>query len=115
MNRLSWLVVVEPPATYCSDQPQLQAWDDYNMNSVVAESLVGMANNGGESLVGAAHVTNAKTGGPWVPGSASAGGGDMQDPNSVGTPHRANRLRGGESYLVLGDPADPNPSAGDLG
>ena len=35
----------------------------------------------------------------------------MQDPNGVGTPHRVNRLRGNESYLLLGDAADAPPAA----
>jgi len=95
----------------CSDMPQLQAWDDEDMNSVAIESLQGTDNNGGESQVVAAHTTNIKTGGPWAPASGSAGGGVMQDPNGVGTSHRANRLRGGESYLELGDSGDSPPVA----
>lgn len=97
----------------CSDTPQLQAWDDYNMNSVDSESLQGTELNSQESLLAAAHTTNAKTGGPWVPENSSAGGGDMQDPNAVGTSHRANRLRGEESYLFLSDVGDDPPLAGD--
>ena len=95
----------------CSDMPQLQAWDDHNMNSVAIESLDGTVNNDQESQVAAAHTTNTKTGGSWVPESASAGGGEMQDPNVVGTSHRANRLRGNESYLLLGDSGDSPPAA----
>lgn len=97
----------------CSDQPQLQAWDDFNMNTTVSESLVGTANNGGESLMAAAHTTNIRTGGAWAPASGNAGDGLMQDPNAVGTTHRANRLRGGEQFLSLGDVGDANPVAGE--
>jgi len=97
----------------CSDMPQLQAWADYHLNGVAIESLLGTTNNGLKSQVAAAHVTNIHTGGPWVPASASAGGGEMQDPNGIGTPHRANRLRGTESYLLLGDAADSPPAAGE--
>lgn len=95
----------------CSDIPQLQAWDNHEMNTVVSESLAGTQANGNKSLVAAAHVTNTKTGGEWVPATASAGGGVMQDPNAVGTSHRANRLRGTESYLLLGDAGDGAPAA----
>lgn len=95
----------------CSDLPQLQAWDDYNMNTVAIETLAGTVNNGEKPQVAAAHTTNIKTGGAWVPATASAGGGEMQDPNAVGTPHRANRLRGSESYLLLGDAGDSAPAA----
>jgi hypothetical protein len=97
----------------CSDLPQLQAWDDHDMNSVASESLAGTTNNGEESQILAAHTSNIKTGGPWAPAAASAGGGDMQDPNAVGTSHRANRLRGNESYLMLGDVGDVAPVAGE--
>jgi len=97
----------------CSDMPQLQAWDDYNMNAVAGESLQGTVVNGGESQIAAAHTSNVKTGGVWVPTNASAGGGDMQDPNAVGTSHRANRLRGNESYLLLGDVTDMPPLGDD--
>lgn len=95
----------------CSDQPQLQAWDNENMNTVASESLQGTVNGGNKPQIAAAHTTNVRTGGAWVPASASAGGGVMQDPNSVGTSHRANRLRGNESYLELGDVADAPPAA----
>ena len=93
------------------DMPQLQAWDNEDMNTVVSESLSGTPNNGLIPQIAAAHTSNVKTGGPWVPVSASAGPGAMQDPNSVGTSHRANRLRGSESYLELGDVADAPPAA----
>lgn len=95
----------------CSDMPQLQAWDDYHCNSTTIESLAGTTLNGGKSQIGAAHTTNINTGGPWLPTTASAGGGVMQDPNAVGTSHRANRLRGAESYLLLGDVGDDPPLA----
>lgn len=95
----------------CSDQPQLQAWDDYNMNTTTMESLVGTSNNGLEPLVAAAHTTNIRTGGAWVPAGAAAGEGAMQDPNTVGTAHRANRLRGNDSWLGLYDAGDPVPAA----
>lgn len=95
----------------CSDQPQLQAWDDHNMNTVASESLQGTAVNGGVPLIAAAHTTNIRTGGAWVPASASAGEGVMQDPNAVGTQHRANRLRGNESFLGLYDTGDAAPVA----
>jgi hypothetical protein len=97
----------------CSDMPQLQAWDDENMNTVVSESLQGTVGGGNQPQIAAAHTSNIKTGGPWVPAANSAGPGAMQDPNSVGTSHRANRLRGGESYLELGDVADAPPAADD--
>lgn len=93
----------------CSDIPHLQAWDDYNMSSTSIESLVGTPGNGQKPLVAAAHVTNVRTGGPWVPELAHAGGGVMQDPNAVGTQHRANRLKGNENYLALGDAGDAPP------
>jgi len=92
----------------CSDMPQLQAWDDYALNTVAIESLQGTALNGDESQVAAAHVTNNATILNWVPAVATAGGGDIQ-----GGGYRANRLRGNESYLLLGDAADAAPSADD--
>jgi hypothetical protein len=95
----------------CSDQPQLQAWDDENLNTLIGESLVGTIESSGESMIAAAHTTNIKTGGAWVPGASSAGEGAMQDPNTVGTSHRANRLRGNESYLALYDAGDGVPVA----
>lgn len=95
----------------CSDQPQLQAWDDYQMTTAAIEMLVGTTNNGDESLIAAAHTTNIRTGGAWVPAAGTAGGGAMQDPNAVGTSHRANRLRGNEQYLELADTGDAAPVA----
>lgn len=92
----------------CSDQPQLQAWDDHNMNTVASESLAGTAGNGNVPQMAAAHTTNHATGGAWVPASASAGEGATQGPG-----FRANRLRGTESYLSLSDPADAVPVAGE--
>jgi hypothetical protein len=95
----------------CSDMPQLQAWDDHDMNTVNVESLQGTVNNGGVSQIAAAHTTNINTGGPWAPATMDEGGGQMQDPNAVGTAHRANRLRGNEGYLLLGDAGDSPPIA----
>lgn len=82
----------------CSDAPQLQAWDDYAMNSTVIESLVGTVHNGGESLIAAAHTTDVSPGDDWVPAAAGAGG------------EQVNRLRGSESYVLLGTTP---PAAGD--
>lgn len=95
----------------CSDQPQLQAWDDEGLDTVTSETLQGTVGGGNQPQIAAAHTTNIRTGGPWVPASSSAGEGVMQDPNGVGTSHRANRLRGSESYLSLGDAADAPPAA----
>jgi hypothetical protein len=90
----------------CSDMPQLQAWDDHNLNSVAVESLQGTTVNGDESQVAAAHTTNNATILNWVPAVATADGGAMQ-----GGGYRANRLRGNESHLLLGDAADVAPVA----
>lgn len=91
----------------CSDIPQLQAWDDYNMNTTIGESLVGTDNNGGESQLVAAHVTNVDPGAGWATGLVGVdGGGEIQ-----GAGHRANRLRGEAQTLLLGDAADVAPLA----
>ena len=77
----------------CSDVPQIQAWDDHTMSTVVSESLAGTSGidgNGGKSLVAAAHTTGTPTITPWVPASAVAGGA------------LANRLRGNDSFCLLG-------------
>jgi hypothetical protein len=92
----------------CSDIPQLQAWDDFNLDSVAGESLAGTEHNDNESLVAAQHTTNASSGAAWVPANASAGGGEVVPGHG-----RANRLRGLESYLLLADPGDSPPAAGD--
>ena len=94
---------VEP----CSDTPQLQAWDDHDLDSVAGESLQGTNHNGGESQIAVAHATNFDPGAGWATSLAGvAGGGDIQ-----GGGHRANRLRGEEQYLLLGDAADVPPLA----
>ena len=74
----------------CSDIPQLQAWDDYNLNTVASQILAGFTANANESLVAAASTDAASTGAAWVPASAGAGGALV------------NRLRGEESYVLLG-------------
>jgi len=91
----------------CSDLPQLQAWDDYEMTTTDVESLAGTDNNGLESQILAAHTTGFDPGAGWATGLASsAGGGAIQ-----GAGNRANRLRGNESYLILGDAGDVAPVA----
>ena len=92
----------------CSDMPQLQAWDDEDMDGVAVESLQGTTNNLGESQVVAAHTSNFDPGAGWAPTAGVAGGGDIQ-----GGGFRANRLRGEEQYLLLGDVADIAPVAGE--
>lgn len=74
----------------CSDIPQLQAWDDYNLTTVASQILAGFAANSEESLVAAASTEAAATGANWVPASAAAGG------------SLVNRLRGEESFVLLG-------------
>lgn len=74
----------------CSDIPQLQAWDDFSLNSVASQILAGFTANSDESLVAAASTDAASTGAAWVPGSATPGGALV------------NRLRGDESYVSLG-------------
>lgn len=93
----------------CSDMPQLQAWDDYTMTTVASESLSGTEANAGESLVAAAHTTNAATPASWPPANGANGGGTT----IVGAQVRANRLRGATQYLLLGDPGDAAPLAGE--
>ena len=58
----------------CSDVPQLQAWDDFNLNSVASQVLSGFTANSNESLVAAASTDAAATGAAWAPGAAVAGG-----------------------------------------
>jgi hypothetical protein len=77
----------------CSDVPQIQAWDDHNMTTTASESLSGTSASGGQSMVAAAHTTAAPTTTPWVPTTAVAGGA------------QANRLRGSESFCLLGTTA----------
>jgi hypothetical protein len=89
----------------CSDQPQLQAWDDYAMNSTTIESLIGTPGVP-RSMVAAAHTTNVPTPATWVPAQASAGGGEMH-----GGGFRHNRLSGADSYLSLADAGDAPPAA----
>jgi hypothetical protein len=74
----------------CSDVPQLQAWDDYQMSATASESLAGTAGNGFRSLVAAAHTTGGPVPEPWVPAAATPGG-DV-----------VNRLRGTDSFCLLG-------------
>jgi len=97
----------------CSDQPQLQAWDDEALATTASESLVGTVNNGGKSQIAAAHTTNTATGGQWVPAAPVAGEGLVQNPNGLAAGHRANRLKGQESFLGLYDPGDAPPVAGE--
>lgn len=77
----------------CSDVPQLSAWDDHTMTTTASESLTGTSANGGRSLVAAAHTSDAPTPVSWVPATAASGGA------------QANRLRGSESYCLLGTTA----------
>lgn len=74
----------------CSDIPQLQAWDDFNANSVIGEQLAGTPGNGNKPLVAAKHTTGGPSGAAWVPASATPGGATT------------NRLKGGESFCLLG-------------
>jgi hypothetical protein len=82
----------------CSDVAQLQAWDDFNPNSVASQMLAGFTANSNESLVAAASTDAAATGASWAPANATAGGALV------------NRLRGEESYVLLGAAA---PGVGD--
>lgn len=74
----------------CSDVPQLQAWDDHQMASTASESLAGTVANGHVSLVAAADTSDGPVADGWVPASPAAGGA------------LANRLRGTESFCLLG-------------
>jgi hypothetical protein len=91
----------------CSDMPQLQSWDDEDMDTVASESLQGTTNNGGDSQMAAVHVTNVDPGVNWATGLAGVDGGGVIQ----GGGFRANRLRGEEQYLLLGDGADVPPIA----
>lgn len=78
----------------CSDVPHLQAWDDFNLNSTLQQILAGFTANGNQSLVAAISTDAASSGADWAKlnqaGAQVAGGALM------------NRLRGEESFVVLG-------------
>ncbi len=74
----------------CSDIPQLQAWDDYQMDSVDQQVLAGTDDNTNKPLVAAASTDAAAVGAPWVPTNPVAGG------------SLVNRLRGQENFTLLG-------------
>jgi hypothetical protein len=78
----------------CSDVPQLQAWDDYQMTTTVSESLAGTSVNALKSLVAAAHTSAVATAGGWATGLAVTAGGA-----------ETNRLKGNASFCLLGSTA----------
>ena len=57
----------------CSDIPQLQAWDDYTMDSVDQQILAGTPANALKPLAAGASTEAASVGDSWVPGAASEG------------------------------------------
>jgi hypothetical protein len=75
----------------CSDLPQITAWDDYNMNSVLIEALTGTAENGNKSSVCIADTTPDLVADGWATGLA-------QTPGSAAV----NRCKGAVSYVILG-------------
>jgi len=83
----------------CSDLPRITAWDDYNMNTVSAESLAGTPANGNVSSICAIDTTLSSSGTDWATGLAQNPGGQT-----------ANRLKGNDSYITLGNVA---PGVGD--
>lgn len=76
-----------------SDIPQLTAWDNENMNTTSIECLAGTPGNGNESMVMAVSTNdgNAAPAEGWATGLVSQSGGAV-----------ANRLRGRESFVLLG-------------
>jgi hypothetical protein len=77
-----------------SDVPQVTAWDDYNMNTTVKESLVGTQANGYVSSVCIASTHNGATINGWATGLGMSPGGAFQ-----------NRVKGNNSWVNLGTTA----------
>lgn len=74
-----------------SDVPQLQAWNDHNLNTATQECLIGTPANGSKSFVAAKSTHAGAAGAAWATGLAQTAGGAT-----------ANRLKGNESFVVLG-------------
>ncbi len=83
----------------CSDIPILTAWDDYNMNTVAKETLVGTTGNGNKSSICGASTDTGATADAWATALAQTSGGAL-----------TNRLKGNTAYVNLGTAA---PGIGD--
>lgn len=85
-----------------SDVPQLTAWDNEQMTTTAIECLVGTAANGNKSMLAARSTSDghAAAGAGWATGLAQTPGGAA-----------ANRLKGAESFVLLGTtpPVAPFP------
>lgn len=82
-----------------STNPKLQAWDDYNMDSVTNKIFVGTTVNGDKSMIGGIGLTSAPSA-SWFPSTETAG-------SAVNT---ATLLRGNNGFALLSGSA---PGAGD--
>lgn len=85
-----------------SDIPQLQAWDDEQVNAATIEALAGTAENSDRSFLCAASTDdgNGDPGAAWATGLAPVAGAAA-----------VNRLKGNENYVALGTtvPVAPFP------
>lgn len=75
----------------CSDVPRLTAWDDYHMNTIVKETLVGTTGNGNVSSVCGASTDTGATANGWATGLTATPGGAL-----------TNRMKGAVDYVSLG-------------
>jgi hypothetical protein len=85
-----------------SDLPQLQAWDDEQVNAATIEALAGTTENGDKSFLCAASTDdgNADPGAAWATGLAQTAGSAV-----------VNRLKGNDAFVTLGTtiPTSPFP------
>ncbi len=82
----------------CSDAPRITTWDDFNCNTTLKESLVGTVQSGNLSQVFGFDTTTAASSANWCLGLTEIPGGVW---------NAGNRLKGGQSFIKLGNPATP--------
>ncbi len=75
----------------CSDIPQVTAWDDYLMNTVIKESLAGTTGNGSVSSICVADTEPGATVDGWATALTQ----------TSGAAH-TNRCKGNTAYTILG-------------
>jgi len=72
-----------------SDIPTLEAWDDFNTNSILHEIFTGTVGNGNIPILSAVATTDGAPVAAWKPAAPSAGGATI------------NRLMGSTNYVNL--------------
>lgn len=72
-----------------SDHPKLEAWDDFNTNSVLHEIFTGTTENGDIPMLSGVATTDGAPVSAWKPAAATPGGATI------------NRLKGNTNHVIL--------------